>query len=188
MSLQNHNRKEFTPRNEQGVFYLFSRNREKLGFKEIVKINQREPPDIIATKDNGEQVGIELEYETKRVLEHYFVLSERNRNRTEKRQDWDTQAKKYVCGRWSRVGKVWNFVHKGETLHSKKENYPNQYWLDESRNTLLHSTVKDKGINIIMYWIKNILPDDFKPWEFDKCVEYIDLRETLSKIKDPILF
>jgi len=189
MLVKNNNQKEFIPQNELGVFYLFSRNREKLGFKEIVRINQGSSPDIIAIKDNGEQVGIELEHESRNVLSHYYALDKRDRSNTEERIfEWDAEAKKYIIGKWDKVGNVWNFIYKGEIIYKREEDYPNQYWYHKSLNTLLHSTVKSKGIDTIMYWIRNIEPDDFKFWEFDKDVEPIDLKERLSKIKDAILF
>ena len=179
--IQNSGKRSFSPKNEQGVFYLFSRNHERLGFKEIIKINQNEAPDIFAINDNGEKVGIELEYESRRVFEHYRVLSKRDQNRTENRRwSWDAQTGKYISGEWKKVIGVWIFVYKGETLLQIKEDYPNQYWHHKPTGTLLRRTVKEIGIDVIMYWIKNEKPGDFKFWEFDKEVRPFDLGERLK--------
>jgi hypothetical protein len=179
--IQNSGKRSFGPKNEQGVFYLFSRNHERLGFKQIIKINQNETPDIVAINDTGKKIGIELEYESRRVFEHYRVLSKRDQNRTENRRwPWDAQTKKYVSGEWKKVVSGWNFVYKGETLLQINEDYPNQYWHHKPTGTLLRRTVKEKGIDIIMYWIKNEKPEDFKFWEFDKEVKPCNLRESTT--------
>ena len=187
LEIPSEERKAFEPQNEQGVFYLFARYHEKLGFREVVRFNPNEAPDIVAIKHDGEQVGIELEYETRRVLEHYFVLSEKERNETEKKQDLEAQTGKYIVGEWVKVGSEWNFVFKGEKLLTKKEGYPNQYWYHKPMNRLLRRTVKETGIDIVMYWVRNEKPEDFKFWEFDKDVESVNLKEELSKIKSGVM-
>jgi hypothetical protein len=62
------------PRNEPGVFYLFSRFHEKLGFEEIIDVSTL-TPDVIA-KRNGKRVNIELEYKSSDALEHYYALKD----------------------------------------------------------------------------------------------------------------
>ena len=61
----------FTPTNEQGVVYLFSKYHEKLGFEKILHITTHFP-DVIAIK-NSEQVMIELEYHLSGVQSHYII-------------------------------------------------------------------------------------------------------------------
>jgi len=68
----------FIPVNEQGVVYLFSRYREKLGFEEIFHIGTRFP-DVIAVR-NGKHVSIELEYKLSGLLYHYIIKDVNNRH------------------------------------------------------------------------------------------------------------
>jgi hypothetical protein len=155
----------FVPKNHEGVFYLFARNHEKLGFERIIRIVQGESPDIEAIR-NGKRVNIELEYESDKALEHYRVLYKSEQEEYEKKHK----------GEWKKEGDSWNYVDKqnGKTLFSKKDE---GYHFDESRGVLLYNTAKSAGIGIIMYWIKS---DGFRFWEFDKEVELFDLREKLK--------
>lgn len=43
----------FTPKNEMGVMYLFSRHHEELGFEKIIHV-QTQFPDIIALREGKE--------------------------------------------------------------------------------------------------------------------------------------
>jgi len=155
----------FVPTNHDGVFYLFARNHERLGFEKIVRFIQGSSPDIEAIR-NGKKVNIELEYKSSKAFEHYRVLYMDEQDRYEK-----------ICkGTWRREGSIWNYVDKqtGKTLYSKKDE---GYHFDESRGVLLYNTAKSAGIDIITYWIKS---DDFRFWEFDKEVEPFNLREKLK--------
>lgn len=58
----------FIPKNEMGVFYLFSKIHKELGFEEIVSFQQY--PDVIA-KRNGKTVKIELEYRLTNFRNHF---------------------------------------------------------------------------------------------------------------------
>ena len=60
----------FIPKNEMGVFYLFSRHHEELGFEEIIDITARFP-DITALRD-GKEVKIELEFLLSSFKSHYL--------------------------------------------------------------------------------------------------------------------
>lgn len=59
----------FVPKNEMGVFYLFSKIHKKLGFEEIVSFQKF--PDIMA-KRNGKIVQIELEYKLSGFRHHFY--------------------------------------------------------------------------------------------------------------------
>jgi hypothetical protein len=62
----------FVPENEQGVFYLFCKYHEQLGFERILKVNADMTPDIVA-ECGGKEVRIELEYDLKGLAPHYLV-------------------------------------------------------------------------------------------------------------------
>jgi hypothetical protein len=154
----------FVPKNHEGVFYLFARNHERLGFEKIVRIIQGDSPDIEAIR-NGKRINIELEYKSSTALEHYRVLY----------KDEQEKYERAYKGTWKREGNIWNYVDKqnGQLLFSKKDE---GYHFDESRGVLLYNTAKSAGIDIFIYWIK---AEDFKFWEFDKEVELVDLRKEL---------
>ena len=61
----------FTPTNEQGVVYLFSKYHEKLGFEKILHITTHFP-DVIA-KRNGKKTRIELEFLLSELQSHYII-------------------------------------------------------------------------------------------------------------------
>lgn len=175
---------EFDPKNEQGVFYLFARNHEKLGFKKIVSIHQRSPPDIVAITNDGQKVNIELEHKFSKVAEHYRVLSKKERGESEKRYIWNEKTE-WFPGEWIREGKTWKFMYNGQVILNK-EDLNDLYWVPKKRGILLYKTLKarEKGkIDIIMYWEKD---KDAKDWEFDEGgVIQFDLKKRLSEINIP---
>lgn len=173
----NNDQNEFRSTNELGVFYVFSRNHEKLGFMTIVEIRPNSSPDIIAITKDGKQVGIELEYWAMGAFKHYRVLSKKEQEATEGFAEFDNEKKVYSRGKWTRDESLWKFVRNGKTLLTK-EDPTNQFWLDESTGCLLYKTVKTIGIDIILYWERD---DRFRFWEFDKEVKTIDLQEELAR-------
>jgi len=64
----------FIPRNEMGVFYLFSRCHEKIGIEKILKFSSNRFPDVIALRA-GKTVKIELEYKLSGFLKHYTLAN-----------------------------------------------------------------------------------------------------------------
>ena len=68
------------PTNEKGVFYLFSRHHEELGFIEIVEFIDG-TPELRTIKD-GEEVGVELENRASAVFHHYCAVSEKKQSET----------------------------------------------------------------------------------------------------------
>jgi len=173
VSIQN-NQELFIPQNHAGVFYLFSRNHEKLGFRNIVRINSG-TPDLVAITDDGEKVGIELEFKSSDVFDHYEVLSKEDKDKIRRTVRWNPQTMKYSRGKWEKEENVWKFKHEGKALISKEDS-PN-YWFHENMETLLYKTVKVIEIDVIMYWEKNLKDGAFKFWEFDKDVKGINLSE-----------
>jgi len=87
---------------------------------------------VVAVKDNGEQVGIELEYRSRNAVEDYRVLRKKDRDKTEKYYERDIKTGKYVSGEWKEVGNTWNFVYQGETKLSD----PQGWHSDRRRRTL----------------------------------------------------
>ena len=59
----------FIPKNEMGVFYLFSRYHEKLGFEKILRVSTLFP-DVIALRAS-KTVRVEIEYKLSGFLRHY---------------------------------------------------------------------------------------------------------------------
>jgi len=62
----------FVPENEKGVFYLFCKYHEKLGFDRILKVNADASPDLVA-ECGGKEVRIEFEYDLGGLAPHYLV-------------------------------------------------------------------------------------------------------------------
>jgi hypothetical protein len=62
----------FVPENEKGVFYIFCKYHEKLGFERILRVNADESPDLVAECD-GKEVRIELEYDLRGLASHYLA-------------------------------------------------------------------------------------------------------------------
>ena len=143
----------FIPKNEPGVFYLFSRFHEKLGFEEIVDVSTI-APDVIA-KRKGEQVHIELEYKSSRAISHYRVAEEDPRE-----------------GKWTKDGNDWNFVLKSGTRKYTIPDPHSEYRLDEDRGLLLLRTAK-KIFNIIVCWEKDEV--------FEENMEVIELKKALAQ-------
>jgi hypothetical protein len=119
--------KMFTPRNEPGVFYLFARHHEKLGFEEIVDVSTL-TPDVIA-KRNGKQVRIELEYKSSGAISHYRVLDEDPRE-----------------GKWTKEGDEWIFVLKNGIRKYMIPDSHDEYRMDENRNLLLRARNDHRSI------------------------------------------
>ena len=140
------------PRNEPGVFYLFSRFHEKLGFEEIIDVSTI-APDVIA-KRRGEQVRIELEYKSSRAISHYRVAKEDPRQ-----------------GKWIKEGKDWVFVLKSGTRKYTVPDPYNEYRLDKDRGLLLLKTAK-KIFGIIVCWENDEV--------FEENMEVIELEKALT--------
>jgi hypothetical protein len=140
----------FTPRNEPGVFYLFARFHEKLGFEEIVDVSTI-APDVIA-KRNGKQVRIELEYKSCSAISHYRVVNE------------DPGE-----GKWTKEGNDWIFVLRNGIRKYIITDPHDEYRLDKDRNLLLRNTAKEI-FDIIVCWKKDEV--------FEKNIEVIELQET----------
>jgi len=171
--------RHFLPQNHEGLFYLFSRNHEKLGFEQIVRIDSNSSPDIKATR-NGVEVGIELEYNSSSVFEHYRVLSKKEQQDTESVYEENQDEGKYSPkGEWNKDGNLWNFVTTTGDVILTKEDPNSQFWLDSSRKILLYNTAKLAGIDVVVYWVED---DKFKFWEFDKDVEVIDLSKITNLV------
>jgi len=170
MSVQNSGRKEkYLPHNEDGVFYLFSRNHEECGFKKIVDITGG-TPDIIAINDDGEEVGIELEYKASTAFDHYCALDKKEQSST---------VREYPRGEWNKDGSIWKYVYDGKTLMRKEDPTCDLFKVDVSRKFLLYKTVKSIKIDVIMYWLED---HAFEFWEWDKKVKCFDLKKKLSEI------
>lgn len=92
----------FVPENEMGVWYLFSRYHEKLGFEKILRVSSIEFPDVIALQD-GKEVRIELEYMLNSVMDHYWTSG---------------------SGKYYQKLKVWMHDYKYQFT---KLNYPEEY-------------------------------------------------------------
>ena len=143
----------FIPKNEPGVFYLFSRLHEKLGFEEIVDVSTL-TPDIIA-KRRGKPVRIELEFKSNRAFSHYRVVKEDPRE-----------------GRWKKDRNIWKFALDDGRISYEIPDPRNDYRLDKDRGILLHRTAKDK-FDIIVCWENNGV--------FEESVEVIELRKALAE-------
>ena len=139
--------KMFIPQNEPGVFYMFSRIHEELGFDEIVDISTM-TPDIFARR-NGELVGLELEYKSSGALRHYRVSNEDPRE-----------------GKWLKEGKKWKFILNNGNINKEVEDPHDKYRLDVQRGLLLFKSVRDK-FSIIVCWENNEL--------FEENIEVIEL-------------
>ncbi len=59
----------FVPKNEQGVFYLFSKHHRELGFEKIIDVGTQFP-DVTALR-NGNEVKVELEFLLSSFKGHY---------------------------------------------------------------------------------------------------------------------
>jgi len=142
----------FIPKNEMGVFYLFSRYHEKLGIEKILKFNLNKFPDVIALKA-GKTVKIEIEYKLRGFLRHYILAN----------------VQGYYSGwRWKKKGNSWFAWH-------PKHGYDPEC-IPDPKNELFSDGMELKFkslkgyVDIIICWIKDCsLPEDFEIIEFRKC-------------------
>jgi len=126
---------DFTPKNEKGVFYLFSRIHEKIGFEKIISFQQW--PDIIA-KRNGKTVRIELEFKLSDFLRHHYRIT-----------------KPLVMGHWKKVQNKWILVV-GTNIVDEISDPENNIWLNRDDNALYLKTLGDKKVDVVICWVKDI--------------------------------
>lgn len=132
------------PTNEKGVFYLFSRHHEELGFEEIVEFIDG-TPDLRAIR-NGKEVGVELENKASGAFSHYCAISQKEQSE---------KINSFPRGEWQKNGSAWKYVYKGETKMSFNEEPDKPCAVDSSRKVLLYKTARSVGIDIIAYWIED---------------------------------
>ncbi len=118
----------FTPTNEQGVVYLFSKYHEKLGFERILHIGTRFP-DMTAMRD-GKETRIELEFLLSGLQSHYII-----KNAIPDREKWVREYEDEDRIRW----RLW----RRQTTNPVSQNY----------NTWIKRTA---GISLPKERIKNV--------------------------------
>jgi len=153
-------KEKFTPKNHDGVLYLFARFHERLGFEEITEISQG-PPDITA-KRKGVTVCIELEYNSGQALIHYSALAFKQGGKMENPNE----------GKWTNEGKRWLFVLNNGKIKYELPDPHHEFWHDEKRGLLLLRS--QKMFDIIVCWQKE--DDDF----IEPSMEVIELKRELG--------
>jgi len=167
MSLGYNQKKRFRePTNEKGVFYLFSRNHEKLGFEEIKEFVDG-TPDLIAL-EGGKEVGLEIENSTAGAFVHYCAIKA-----TEQMYNLNNYP-----GEWQKIGNVWTYLSKGKEIMSFAEEPSKPCAVDPQTRRLLYKNAKSVGIDIIVYWKE----DTWRFWEWDKEVRPFSLQKELQRI------
>jgi hypothetical protein len=170
MRSQDDRREKFKePSNEKGVFYLFSRNHEELGFSEIVEFIDG-TPDLRAVR-NGEKVGVELEMRASAAFRHYCALNEEKQGET---------IMGFPRGEWEKDGSVWKYVYHGETKMSFEEEAAKSCDVEPSCKYLLFKSAKSVGIDIIVHWEQG---EWFKFWKWDREVMSFPLKTKLQEIR-----
>jgi len=156
------------PVNEKGVFYLFARNHEALGFPKIIEFVGDTTPDLIAIRaSDNKKVGIELEYKASSAFSHYCIL------------DMSQLRKIVLRGKWQKTEDQWDYFVDGTKIMSYKEEHDKPVHLDQSRNILLYDSAKSAFIDVIIYWEED---SGFKFWEWDRQVQAINLKREIAKL------
>jgi hypothetical protein len=156
------------PINEKGVFYLFSRYHEELGFEEMVEFIDG-TPDLRAIK-GGKEVGVELEYAASGAFFHYCAINQKEQSEI---------INSFPNGEWQKNGNYWKYIYSGETKMSFKEEPDGPCVVDPFRKVLLYKTARSVGIDIIVYWTEGT---SFRFWDWDKEVEPFPLKIKLQEI------
>lgn len=152
-----------SPKNEAEVIYLFSKYHKKLGFSRILSISGGKFPDIHAMR-RGKVVGIEMEYNLKSFLFHYFLNSIEYGYNFSHVQKW-----------------TYNEKHKGWCRFINDEIVKNSFLYDSEKqltttkneSALIYKSLKS-DVDIVICWIED--------YEINDDIEIINLREQLEMI------
>ncbi|RLI20850.1 hypothetical protein DRO54_05205 [Candidatus Bathyarchaeota archaeon] len=146
---------DFIPKNEKGLFYIFSRFHEKFGFEKIISFQQW--PDLIA-KRKGETVRVELEFKLSDFLRHHYRITQ-----------------PVVIGCWKRVNGGW-ILQVGNDIVDEMPDPKHIIWLNKNDNALYLKSLGDKKVDVVICWIKDIELSKF----IDDKVEVIELSRLIN--------